>query len=128
MIDIFKHPIFIFAFLAFWINQFLENSLGIFVPIYHAYGDDLMALPVVYGICLQLMRWIHPLYSELTFSKKQLIIGLVYFSVVFELFLPNYSNAYSADPLDVLCYIIGTWVFYQFMNKPAPQARKSQEL
>ena len=43
MIDLFKHPIFIFASLAFWVNQYLEKSRGIFVPIYHAYGDDLMA-------------------------------------------------------------------------------------
>lgn len=128
MIDLFKHPILIFASIAFWANQYLEKSLGIIVPFYHAYGDDLMAMPVVFGICLQLMRWFHPLKSELTFSKKQLLIGLIYFSVVFELVLPRLSTAYTADPLDVLCYSIGTWVFMRFMNKPVPQSRKSQAL
>lgn len=128
MIDLFKHPIFIFASLAFWVNQYLEKSLGIFIPIYHAYGDDLMAMPVVFGLCLQVMRWYHPMESQLTFSVKQVIIGLVYFSVVFEIALPIFSKTYTADPLDVLCYGLGTLVFLKFMNKPAPQSKKSQVL
>ena len=128
MIDLFKNPIFIFASLAFWVNQYLEKSLGIFVPIYHAYGDDLMAMPVVFGLCLQVMRWIHPLGSQLTFSRKQVIIGLAYFSIVFEIVLPLISKTYTADPLDVICYGLGTLVFLKFMNKPAPQPKKSQVL
>lgn len=128
MIDLFKNPIFIFASFAFWVNQYLEKSLGIFIPFYHAYGDDLMAMPVVFCICLQVMRWFHPEGSQLTFSKKQVIIGLAYFSVVFEIILPLISQTYTADPLDVICYGLGTLVFLKFMNKPAPQSKKSQVL
>ena len=128
MIGLFKHPMFIITSMAFWINQYLEKSLEIFLPLYHSYGDDLMAMPVVFGVCLQIMRWIHPMKTELTFTKKQLLIGLIYFSIVFELILPKLSKAYTADPLDLLCYMIGTWVFHKFMNKPAPQPRKSPVL
>lgn len=128
MIELFKNPIFIFASLAFWVNQYLEKSLGIFIPFYHAYGDDLMAMPVVFGLCLQVMRWIHPLGSQLTFSRKQVIIGLAYFSIVFEIVLPLISKTYTADPIDVICYSLGTLVFLKFMNKPAPQPKKSQVL
>lgn len=125
---IFKNPIFIVCCLAFWINQYVENSLGIYVPIYHAYGDDLMAMPVVFGICLQLMRWLHPLKSELIFTKKQLLIGLIYFSVVFELILPLLSDTYTADPIDVFCYLVGTWIFHKFINQSVRQSKKLQAL
>ncbi len=128
MIDLFKHPIFIFASMVFWVNLYLEKSLGIFVPFYHSYGDDLIAMPVVFGICLQLMRWIHPMKGELIFNKKQLVIGLIYFSIVFEIILPRISAVYTADLLDVLCYLIGTLVFHKIMNKPAPQSKKSPAL
>ncbi|RAI95012.1 hypothetical protein LV83_00263 [Algoriphagus yeomjeoni] len=128
MMDIFKTPIFIFASIAFWVNQYLEKSLGIFIPFYHAYGDDLMAMPVVFGICLQVMRWFHPHSSQLTFSTKQVMIGLAYFSIVFEIALPLISKTYTADPLDVLCYGVGTLVFLKFMNKPVPQSKKSPAL
>jgi hypothetical protein len=124
----FKNPIFIFAIVAFWVNQYLEKSLGIVVPVYHSYGDDLMAMPVVFGIGLQLMRWWHPLGEELTFSRNQIIVGLIYISVVFELVLPRFSATYTGDLLDVLCYAFGAFVFQKFMNKPAPQSKKSQVL
>ena len=68
------------------------------------------------------------LRCQLTFSTKQVIIGLVYFSVVFEIALPLISITYTADPLDVLCYAIGAAVFLTFMNKPALQSKKSQVL
>lgn len=128
MIDLFKNPLFIFASLAFWLNQFLEKSLGVFIPFYHSYGDDLMAMPVVFGICLQLMRWVHPLKTELVFTKKQLLIGLLYFSVIFELILPRLSSIYTADPFDVLCYAIGTLIFFKWMNRPSLQSKKSRTL
>lgn len=128
MINLFKNPIFIFASIAFWANQYLEKSMGIFVPLYHSYGDDLMAMPVVFGLCLQLMRWFHAMGDQLTFSKKQVLIGLVYFSIVFEIVLPLVSKTYTADPIDVFCYGLGTIVFLKFMNKPAPQSKKSRAL
>ncbi|SFB51271.1 magnesium citrate secondary transporter [Algoriphagus aquimarinus] len=128
MMGIFKNQIFIFASITFWINQYLEKALGIVVPVYHSYGDDLMAMPVVFGICLQLMRWWHPNGEELTFTTRQVVVGLVYFSLVFEVLLPFKSTTYTADPLDVVCYVIGTLVFLKFMNKPAPQSKKSQVL
>ncbi|MDR7128434.1 hypothetical protein J2X69_000766 [Algoriphagus sp. 4150] len=128
MISVFKNPVFIFASVAFWVNQYLEKSLGIFVPVYHAYGDDLMAMPVVFGICLQVMRWWHPAGSGLTFTRTQVLVGLIYFSVVFEAVLPLVSSTYTADILDVLCYALGTMVFYKFMNKPVLQSKKHPAL
>ncbi len=118
MITVVKHPVFIVSAVLFWINQYLEKVMGIFIPIYHAYGDDLMAMPVAFGICLQVMRWLHPLKNQLVFTKRQLLIGLGYFSLVFEGILPLYAEKYVADPLDVVCYAIGSYVFYLFMNKP----------
>lgn len=128
MITVIKNPIFIFASLAFWINQYIEKVAGIFIPIYHSYGDDLMAMPVVFGLCLQVMRWWHPDREQLTFSKKQVLLGFVYFSLVFEVLLPLRSVTYTADPLDVLCYLFGTLLFLKFMNKPALQSKKFRVL
>ncbi len=119
MISVLKHPLFIFAAIAFWTNQFLEKALGVFIPFYHSYGDDLMAMPVVFGLCLQTMRWIHPRKSDLVFNKNQILVALVYFSVVFEGVLPMLSDRYTADIFDVLCYGIGTLAFYYFMNQQA---------
>lgn len=125
--DLVKHPIVVFAAVAFWVNQYLEKVVGIFLPVYHSYGDDLLAMPVVFAICLQVMRWIHPSGSQLVFTGRQLLVGLLYFSLVFELALPKLSPVYVSDPLDVLCYALGTWIFWRFINRPAPQSKRHVE-
>ncbi len=118
MISVLRQPLFILASIAFWINQFLERVLNVFIPVYHSYGDDLMAMPVVFGLCLQIMRWIHPLKNRLTFTRSQILVGLTYFALVFEGVLPLLSERYTADLLDVLCYVMGSVAFYYFMNHP----------
>ncbi|MCH6233904.1 magnesium citrate secondary transporter [Cognataquiflexum rubidum] len=82
----------------------------------HAYLDDLLAMPVVLGITLQVFRWIHPLKNTLVFTKFQVALGWVYFSFLFEYALPKWSHAYMADILDVVCYGIGALIFYNFIN------------
>jgi radical SAM superfamily enzyme YgiQ (UPF0313 family) len=115
--SVFKNPYFISACLVFWLNQFLERVLNIFIPYVHAYLDDLLAMPVILGITLQVYRWIHPLKDGFTFSKTQVFVGWLYFSFLFEFLLPRWSSTYTADLLDVVCYGIGAIAFYKLINK-----------
>ena len=114
--SVFKNPYFLSACLIFWLNQFLERKLKIFIPYVHAYLDDLMAIPVVLGITLQIYRWIHPLKEGFIFSKTQVFVGWLYFSFLFEFLLPRWSSTYTADVLDVFCYGIGAIAFYKLIN------------
>lgn len=114
--SVLRNPFFLLACLVFWLNQFLEKILGIYIPYAHAYLDDLLAMPVVLGITLQVYRWIHPLRENFTFSKAQVVVGLVYFSFLFEFLLPRWSTTYTADLWDVFCYGIGAIIFYKLIN------------
>lgn len=116
MTTVFKNPFFFIPCVIFWINQYLEKSLGFFIPFVHAYLDDLMAMPVVLGITLQIFRWIHPMKNDIIFTKFQVVVGLLYFSFLFEFALPKWSENYSSDILDVVCYGIGALIFYSFIN------------
>lgn len=102
--------------LIFWINQYLEKVRGIFLPFVHAYLDDLLAMPVILGITLQVYRWIHPQRNHFRFTKVQIIVGFAYISILFELLLPIWSSRYVADPVDVLCYALGSIYFYHLIN------------
>ncbi|MGY6558961.1 MAG: magnesium citrate secondary transporter [Nitritalea sp.] len=113
------NPYFWVPALLFWINQYLERGLEIHLPYVHAYGDDLLAMPVVFGLTLQVYRWFHPLREAFIFTPIQLLVGLLYFSLLFEVLLPRYSSTYTADPWDVLCYTLGTLYFYYLLNRPA---------
>lgn len=113
---IFKNPFFIIPCIVFWINQYLEKKQNLFIPYVHAYLDDLMAMPVVLGITLQVFRWIHPLKQSFVFTKSQVFIGWAYFSFLFEFVLPIWSDIYKADIFDVVFYGIGAVVFFNFIN------------
>ncbi|WP_297334807.1 magnesium citrate secondary transporter [Algoriphagus sp.] len=116
-----KNPFFFFPVLLFGLNQLLEKAFQIFIPIIHAYLDDLLAMPVILGITLQLFRWMHPAKNSYIFAKTPIIISWVYVSLVFEWFLPRQSPQYISDPWDILCYGMGTIYFYRWMNKPKAQ-------
>jgi hypothetical protein len=113
---VFKNPFFYIPCLVFWVNQYFEKVQGIFIPFIHAYLDDLLAMPVVLGIALQVFRFIHPFKDNFIFTKVQVGIGVAYFAFLFEIVLPRWSATYTADIWDVLCYAIGAFIFYRFIN------------
>lgn len=114
---IFKNIYFLIACTLFWINQAIERLFEIYIPFIHAYLDDLLAMPVVLGLTLQVFRWIHPLKNRFYFSKIQLLVGWIYFSLLFEVLLPRWSDIYTADLWDVVCYGIGTVIFDRLINR-----------
>jgi hypothetical protein len=112
-----KNPFFLVSCLLFWLNQYLEKVQGIFIPFVHAYLDDLLAMPVVLGIALQVFQWIHPLKDNFRFSKVQVLVGWLYFSFLFEWLLPRWSDTYVGDPWDGVAYGLGAVLFYRLINK-----------
>lgn len=71
---------------------------------------DLLAIPLVLGsINLLLKRYTSNPNFKLSIAK--VLMACIYFSVLFEWILPNYSNAYTADFFDVLCYFFGGGIY-----------------
>lgn len=116
IMNVFKNPYFFIPILLFAGNQVLEKGFEIFIPWVHAYLDDLLALPVILGITLQIYRWIHPLGEGFRFKKEHVIVAFLYVSVVFEGVLPWYSEVYIRDLWDILCYGLGSLIFYFKIN------------
>jgi hypothetical protein len=111
----------IFTLLAafiFLLNQVIEKGFGIYIPFWHAYGDDLMAMPVILGGSLFVMQKIHPIGHLYHFSKKHVLLAVVFYSMLFEGVLPLFSNTYVADIWDIICYISGAILFQYIVNLP----------
>ncbi|AEL25435.1 hypothetical protein Cycma_1681 [Cyclobacterium marinum DSM 745] len=117
IMSVLKNPFFWIPCILFWANQYLEKIKGLFLPFLHSYLDDLLAIPVVLGITLQAFRWMHQDHQQMIFTKKQIIIGLIYFGLLFEGLLPAWSLVYVRDPMDLVCYSIGAIYFWFFINK-----------
>ncbi len=114
---ILKNTIFVFSTLLFVVNQLMEKQFGIFIPFIHAYLDDLLCMPVVLTMTLYILQMLLK-EERYRFSKSQVIIAIIYFSVMFELVLPAFSNKYTSDVMDIAAYSIGALVFYKYINIP----------
>lgn len=112
------HPLVIISAILFLLNQIIEKVFGIYLPWWHAYGDDLLCMPVVLGFTLFFFQKIHPLGPLYHLSTKHLLIAFIGFSILFEGILPVISSRYTRDFWDILCYGIGTLAFHWQVNLP----------
>ena len=84
-----------------------------------SYLADVLALPLLLTVALLLLR--HGYFRQPTFVLPGAwVVGAwVVFSVWFEGLLPRWQPAVAtADPLDVLAYAVGGWVFWRWLNVP----------
>lgn len=108
------HPLFLLACILFVLNQFLETH-QIFIPYVHAYLDDLLCFPIVLNLTLFLLRKIYQ-NPDYRFTTMQIVFAVAYFSLVFEVVLPYFSENYRGDIWDVVAYGLGAIVFWKWMN------------
>lgn len=113
-----KHPLVWISILLFCINQIIEKYFHVFLPVVHAYLDDLLCMPVVLGVSMQVIQWIHPLRQFYTLSQRHIFLAVVYYSILFEVVLPFFSPIYTSDGIDIILYALGGLIFYWFVAKP----------
>jgi hypothetical protein len=114
------HPVFIAAVVLAAANQFLELA-GIYLPFVHSYLDDLLCFPIILGTGLANYRLAYPEYRLANWHIWPLFVVVVF---LFELYLPQTSSAYTADPLDVLFYLGGIYLFQKTINQPQKNVLK----
>lgn len=107
-------PVFLTVILLAVANQIVEKGFGIFIPLVHSYLDDLLCFPIVMTLGLAMYRYFKPFYK---LSVWHIWPVVLIYSVYFEWYLPQTSNAYTADVFDVLMYILGASLFQLTINK-----------
>lgn len=102
-------------FLGLQIWLYLEFPLPNLLRFYLA---DLLCMPVVLSICLFSARSIKK-DPKLNLSAFSIFSLFVFYSVYFEVLMPEIHERYTADPLDVLMYFCGSLIFL-FVQKGKP--------
>jgi hypothetical protein len=99
----------------------LEKS-GFSVLLLKYYLNDLLCMPLVLTLTLFLQRTFTFRNPSHVFTKYQVGLAVLYYSLGFEVILPLFMSRYTADPLDVLAYALGGWYFYFYINvTPGPR-------
>lgn len=73
-------------------------------------------MPIVLTLALAGMRFI--ISSSYRLSLWQISMSTLIFSVFFEYFIPQFDPRFTADPFDVLAYILGAIAFMLWGNRP----------
>lgn len=110
--------IFLPLFLIYLGTIFLKSNPEIYSGWITYYAADLLCLPIV----LQLSLWgvrIFKSDAELQLTKSQIWVAFIYVSIVFEGVLPFYKDKYTADPIDVVMYLLGTLIYLKLLHKKA---------
>lgn len=101
--------------LAVYLILFLFKKTGIYLPIVSDYLADLIALPFTLITSDTFMRRI--LKKKWEISLIPMLVAVVYFSLVFEVWMPKVSSNYTADIIDVFCYLTGGIIFLLMKKK-----------
>ena len=113
---ILKHPVFYgFVFLAtsIYMSQRLNLPIANWVSFY---VNDFLCLPIVLSICLMVIRAIKK--TETLYVPFVIVMILTtFFALFFECIMPEYSNRYTYDPIDIGLYFLGACLFYGYQRK-----------
>ena len=108
-----KYYIFLFAPVA--LSVYIFQSLSLALPdVIQFYANDVLCMPIVLYSCQQVLRYVKS-NRFLTINLTQQVVLTILYALYFELILPRYSDRYTGDVLDMVCYLAGCFIFY-FLN------------
>lgn len=102
--------------MIFVANQLFEN-LGGKVYFLYSYLDDLIFFPIILSTILIIEQFFRHNWSYII-PFTHVLSAFLIFSLLLELVFPKFSERFTADPIDVLAYFIGSVFYYLFLNKP----------
>jgi len=105
----------VLVFTYFCIN--LSESTHFAISFNDAHLSDFIFIPLLMT-AIKIVRWIFGL--SFIISNKEVFIATLYSTCVFEWFLPNLSDTYVNDPLDILAYFLGAvgYLIFTTVNFP----------
>lgn len=93
---------------------FLKKS-GVYIFFISDYLADLIAIPFSLGCADGFMKKYSSKKFEIGFLP--MLVAVIYFSLVFEFWMPQVSPLYTSDWVDVGCYFIGGIIYLLLKRK-----------
>jgi len=109
-------PYFIIFSGIFLIVYFLQCIHFPLPSLINNYLNDFLCMPIVLTLCLAFVRFIKK-NPGIQLSVFVIFSVTIYYSVYFEYYLPKVNARYTADPIDVLLYFAGAFIFYLLQKK-----------
>lgn len=100
------------------LHQISQKIFGINLPYIDSYLDPLLFMPILLQFLLWEKRIVFNKGYDFVFSIEELIVYFLLLSLISEILFPFLNDFFVADPMDVICYGLGTVLFSLFVNMP----------
>lgn len=110
-----KKILFLLAAVTYWTFFFAKRNGFVAPQLVQGYLSDLLAVPLMLGVILIILRWYtnDPMFI---ISNLKILFAFIYISVAFEWFLPLYKSNFHADWWDAVAYGLGAIVYGVLQN------------
>ena len=105
-------PLFAISVLFYGINRTYLNIADHAAPFLRFHFNDLLTVPVMFPIliCIQRLAGARPLHDDPRIPE--VLLWCAGWSILFEMVFPVFAPAWATgDPVDVLCYFLGTALY-----------------
>lgn len=92
-------------------HQLSERLIHFQIPPADSYLDPLLCLPIILPL-VRAERSFILRETDYTLKPVHITAYFVLISVLAELIFPRLNSAFTADPIDVICYAIGGCTYY----------------
>jgi hypothetical protein len=114
---ILKSPVFIACCLLFVLHQILQKAAGIAMPLFDAYLDPFLAMPIMLTLLVVERRLLFGRGKQYRLSTLEAIIATIFIVLIAELAFPALSSRFTADWWDVVAFSLGTVLFMATTNR-----------
>ncbi len=112
---IIKQPFFSVALLTYLSVHLSRMGLFYLPEVVNSYLTDLLCLPIILTLSLLATRSIKRDYS-INLTVPMISWMTLFYACYFECYLPAKNSRYTADIIDVCCYIIGASFYWRIIQ------------
>jgi len=99
------------------ISVYFAQKNEFYLPkIIQNYLNDFLIIPIVLTISLYVLRWSRN-DKNYTIPILLILYTCIFYTILFEIFLPKINERYTGDFIDVLLYLISSFVFNYLQKK-----------
>ena len=113
---ILRSPVFIICCLLFLLHQLLQKVFHLPIPIFDAYLDSFLSMPIVLTLLVVERRLLFKRGTSYRLNALDVVIVTLFVACIAELAFPAFSVRFTADWWDVVAYGLGSVLFYFTIN------------
>ncbi len=110
-------PVFILCCVLFVLHQVAQKIMKVSMPFADSYLDNILATPILLTLVVVERRLLFKRGADYTLTPMEITMATLFIILVSEFLFPFLSSDFTFDWVDILCYTLGSILFYFTINR-----------